>query len=234
MGAPGCPACHQAMQQRPYARAPLGAGEEELNLCWGCQALWFDAGQEMELAGFGVMQLFRDIHEHRAKPRPVQDTLKCPRCDHRLQARQDIGKNGRFSFHACAAGEGRFMLFSQFLVEKGFVRRLTNAQITLLRTRVSVVRCSACGTPVDLQRDTACPACHTPVSILDPKAVQAALASYGEVKKAKALGEIDLLEAVLSQQVHVPPSSLVEHRVRQVEALELIGRGIYAVMTALD
>ena len=64
------------------------------------------------------------------------------------------------------------------MIEKGFVRQLTHPEIEDLAQRVGVIHCGSCGAPVDLRRDQSCPHCRCAFSLLDPKAVERALAGY--------------------------------------------------------
>jgi hypothetical protein len=62
------------------------------------------------------------------------------------------------------------------MIEKGFVRQLTAAEIGKLAIKVATIRCSGCGAPVDIRKDHACTHCRSPIAILDPEAVEQALA----------------------------------------------------------
>lgn len=172
-----CPACREPMGDKVFPRLPLG--EVAVDLCFGCQAIWFDQFESLQLAPTGVLTLFRMIHERRDDPRqPWPATLDCPRCGDQLMQGFDLSKNGRFSYHRCLQGHGRFTPFSSFMIEKGFVRQLNGAEIAELAKKVQIVRCSGCGAPVDIRQDTVCSHCHAPIAILDPQAVKEALAKY--------------------------------------------------------
>ena len=103
---------------------------------------------------------------------------------------------GKFNYHRCLQQHGRFTTFAQFMIEKGFVRQLTAAEIGALAAKVGTVRCNGCGAPVDIRKDHACTHCRSPIAILDPEAVEQALARYqqAEVKRTtvdvEALGDI--------------------------------------------
>jgi Zn finger protein HypA/HybF involved in hydrogenase expression len=64
------------------------------------------------------------------------------------------------------------------MIEKGFVRLLTPAEVNDMAQRIGVIRCSSCGASVDLRTDHACPHCRSAFSLLDPKAVERALEGY--------------------------------------------------------
>lgn len=155
-----------------------GGGGVELDLCFACQGIWFDTHESLQLAAAAVMALFRLIHDHRDDLRlPLAPRLHCPRCETDLAPVRDVVKGGRFNYHRCAE-HGRFITFGQFMIEKGFVRELDRGEVARLAARVGVVHCSGCGAPVDIRSDAACPHCHAPIAILDPAAVDRALAGY--------------------------------------------------------
>lgn len=154
-------------------------GAVELDLCFACQGIWFDEYESLQLAPAGVIGLFKLIHEHRDDQRlPLADPLHCPRCTERLIHSQDRVKSGLFNYLRCGLQHGRFITFAQFMIEKGFVRQLTGAEINALKPHIGVVRCTGCGAPVDIRKDSACPHCRAPIAILDAQAVEAALAGY--------------------------------------------------------
>jgi len=161
-------------------------GEVALDLCFPCQGIWFDAYESLQLAPAGVIELFKQIHEHRGDTRlPLADALRCPRCSERLIRSQDRVKSGLFNYQRCGE-HGRFITFSQFMIEKGFVRQLNMAEIGELKARVGVVHCTGCGAPVDIRTDSACPHCRAPIAILDTQAVEKALAGYQQAAAKNA------------------------------------------------
>jgi DNA-directed RNA polymerase subunit RPC12/RpoP len=172
-------------------------GEVVLDLCFPCQGIWFDGFESAQLTPGGIIELFKLIHAHRDGQRlPLTDPLHCPRCGDRLLHGQDVAKaGGRFAYHRCLHKHGRFTTFAQFMIEKGFVRQLSPAEITELSARIGTIRCSGCGAPVDIRKDHACTHCRAPIAILDPEAVEQALAGYqqAEVKRTtisvEALGD---------------------------------------------
>ncbi len=175
-------------------------GEVELDLCFACQGIWFDEYESLKLAPAGVVDLFKLIHQNRDDQRlPLADALHCPRCNERLIKSQDRVKSGLFNYLRCVQQHGRFITFAQFMIEKGFVRQLTGAEIKEISVRIGVVRCTGCGAPVDIRKDSACTHCRAPIAILDPRAVEAALAGYQQValKQAAPPEPALLAEAVL-------------------------------------
>ncbi len=175
------------------------AGEVELDLCFACQGIWFDDYESLHLAPAGVIDLFKLIHERRDDQRlPLASPLRCPRCNEQLIQSQDRVKSGLFNYQRCGQ-HGRFISFAQFMIEKGFVRQLSGAEIREISARIAVVRCTGCGAPVDIRKQSACGHCRAPIAILDPQAVEQALAGYhrAAVKQAAPTDPAALAEAVL-------------------------------------
>lgn len=172
-------------------------GEVILDLCFACQGIWFDEFESVQITPGGIVELFELIHAHRDETRQaLGDPLHCPRCDEKLLRGLDIVKpGGHFNYHRCLQKHGRFTVFAQFMIEKGFVRQLTASEIDTLAVRVGTVRCNGCGAPVDIRREHVCSHCRAPIAILDPQAVEEALGRYrqAEIKRTtisvEALGD---------------------------------------------
>jgi hypothetical protein len=164
------------MEKRRFAGAH---GEVLIDLCWDCHALWFDRLESAQLAPAAVIELFRLIHDHRDRPaRPLAERMACPECATPLAFTHDLQRTNRINYYRCPQSHGRLTTFLQFLREKQFVRSLSSAEIDRLRAAVKQVRCSGCGAPVDVAKDAACGFCRAPLSILDPDAVNEALARW--------------------------------------------------------
>lgn len=150
-----------------------------LDVCHACHGLWFDEGESLRLAPQGVVDLFRELHTHKDDAQtPLAPTLACPRCRRTLAEGVDVVRTGRYFTWRCPQRHGRFATFASFMVEKGFVRQLTLPEIADLAERVRIIHCGSCGAPIDLRQHDACPYCHSALSLLDPQAVQKALADY--------------------------------------------------------
>lgn len=165
-------------------------GEVVLDICYHCHVIWFDQYESAALPPAGVMSLFRKLHQHDADARlPLAQRMTCARCPQPLAEAQDLVKSGRISYHRCPAGHGRLTSFVQFLREKQFIRTLSVPEINQLKATVKQVKCSSCGGPVDLTRDSACGYCRAPIAVLDAEAVEKALArlSAAEAKR----GQVD-------------------------------------------
>lgn len=169
-------------------------GEVELDLCFACHGIWFDEYESVQITPGGIIELFKLIHEHRDEQRlPLNAVLDCPRCHERLLHGLDLARGGRFNYYRCLQKHGRFTAFAQFMIEKGFVRQLTAAEISELREKVGVVRCTSCGAPIDIRQDSACSHCRSPIAILDPEAVEQALAGYQQAEIKRTTVDIDAL-----------------------------------------
>ena len=172
-----------------------------LDLCHACHGIWFDPQENQRMAPEGVLGLFRHLHEHREDAQaPLARRLSCPRCRDPLAEGSDVVRSGRYFTWRCPRRHGRFATFSSFMVEKGFVRQLTELEITALAERTRVIHCGSCGAPFDLRQDRACPYCRAAPSLLDPQAVEQALDGYDA--KARRLAEgpraPDLAEALIT------------------------------------
>lgn len=181
-------------------RRPLGS--LTLDLCFPCQGIWFDTYESLQIAPGGIIDLFKRIHEHRDDLRqPHPATLHCPRCKEALIAGLDVVRSGRFTYHRCLQNHGRFTTFGQFMIEKGFVRQLAPAEIKALAARIGSVHCTGCGSPVDIRTESVCSHCAAPISILDPAAVEKALASYqNQARQATERDPEKLADALLAME----------------------------------
>lgn len=196
------------MKRETFGRKPLGT--LDLDLCFDCQAIWFDAFESPQLTPGAVLKLFREIDAQRSRtPRAPGPVLRCVTCRDRLALTHDIQRTNRIVYYRCPEGHGRFTTFLQFLREKDFVRSLTPVEVQRLSAAVGQVRCSSCGAPVDIARDAECPYCHAPISILDVDAVRRTLDELGQEERQSA--HVDpgaVLDALLMGR-HDEPVDLV-------------------------
>jgi len=192
-----CPACKNPMTEQELAS--VVGSKVEIDLCFACRGIWFDPQENLKLAPAAVLSLFRQLHEHRFDAaRALPDALACPHCARTLVQGFDVVKSGRYITHRCPQRHGRFSTFASFMIEKGFVRQLTAAEIDDMARRLGVINCSNCGAPVDLRKEHACPYCHTALSLLDPQAVGRALQGYA--RAAERAGQVsmpDLADALV-------------------------------------
>jgi Zn-finger nucleic acid-binding protein len=182
----GCPSCRQPMAVHRFTSA-LGV-PFALDLCFVCQGMWFDRHENLKLTPDAVVELFRLLHEHRADQHlPMSAQPTCPRCVQPLVKGFDVVRSGRYVTFRCTEQHGRVSSFSSFMVEKGFVRQMTRAEIDDLAKRVGAIHCTGCGAPVDIRKDHACGYCGLAFSLIDPQAVVRALEGYATASaKARA------------------------------------------------
>jgi len=192
-----CPSCRQPMEvHRFMARSGQML---ELDICYACQGLWLDQNENLQLQPAAVVELFRLLHEHRGDQRhPLQRQMDCPRCRKTLAQGFDVVRSGRYITYRCAARHGRFSTFASFMVEKGFVRHMTPAEVQDLAKRVGAVYCTSCGAPVDIRKDHACPYCRAAFSLLDPDAVRKALDGYAPGARSPAASPVDIGDALVA------------------------------------
>lgn len=188
------------MRALALPRKPLG--DVTIDFCVGCQALWFDAFESVQLTPGAVITLFRIINQApRAGARPPAAHASCPRCREPLVLTHDQTNTAHFTYFRCPYGHGRFTPFFQFLREKSFIRTMAPEDLARLKAHVRVIHCSSCGAPVDLERDTSCSYCHAPISVLDPDAVQKALATYEAQETARrTIDPVALVDGLLRAQ----------------------------------
>jgi len=169
-----CPGCRNPMKAIDLERH--AAGTLVVDLCNGCQALWFDAMESPQLSPKATLELFCAINDarpevHRTLPRH----MTCPRCDTPLAPARDVQHTTRFSYYRCPRGHGRLTPFFQFLREKNFLRQVPKEELERLKSLVRIIRCSSCGAPIDLAKSTACEFCRAPITVLDPEAASRAV-----------------------------------------------------------
>ena len=170
------------MELRGFARKPLGG--IDLDVCFDCHAIWFDQLESAQLTPGAVLELFKAIRDHHDRPaRPLGERLACPKCRARLALTNDLQRTNRISYYRCPQGHGRLTTFIQFLREKNFVRDLSKPEIAELQAKVTQVRCSSCGGPVDLKKEAACGYCRAPIAILDADAVKRTLAELDSAER---------------------------------------------------
>lgn len=173
-------------------------GTVALDICFSCQGIWFEPQENLKLTPAALVDLFRLLHEHREAPRQaLAQSLHCPQCSRSLAQGFDVVRSGRYITYRCPKREGRFSTFSSFMIEKGFVRLLTRPEIEDLARRVGVIHCDSCGAPVDLRKDHACPHCRSAFSLLDPKAVEQALAGYAKATAGAGVKVPELADALV-------------------------------------
>lgn len=198
---PHCPSCRLPMKAHRFRNH--GGDDMELDICWSCQGIWFDTFENLQLSPGSVNDLFKLLHAHRDEMQhPVANVMACPRCSRKLDKGFDLVRSGRYMTYRCPEKHGRYSSFSSFMVEKGFVRQMTAAEIADLAKRVGAIYCTSCGAPVDIRKDHACPHCRSAFSLLDPDAVENALKGYqqAETKRTEARDPMQMADAILDSE----------------------------------
>lgn len=225
-----CPSCAEPMARRGFERKPQGA--LDLDICFACQAIWFDQYESSQLTPGAIIELFRVIEEaHGATPRPLSQRSRCPVCRLTLELTHDIQRTNRITYYRCPAAHGRLTTFFTFLREKDFVRTLSPAETERLRATVAQVRCSGCGAPIDVGRDPQCRYCGAPIAILDADAVAKALAQFGGDERRRAhVNPTASIDAMLATQRFERQLERIERRAPTVETgsvvLDLVGEAL--------
>ena len=222
------------MQPQRLPRKPLG--EETVDLCVSCQALWFDAFESTQLTPGATLALFDTIRKlPQASTRALPSRLSCPRCTEPLVVTHDLQRTTRFTYYRCPNGHGRFTPFVQFLREKDFIRPLSPEELARLRGTIRVVQCSSCGAPVDLEKDTACPYCRAPIAILDPDAVSATVHALQTAETKRTTVDVDaLVDGMLDAHRNAPRGQwLAQDGAQGSLGVDLLQLGLVAVSALL-
>ena len=152
-----------------------------LDLCGGCNGIWFDGMESHQLTPGATLALFRRMGEAVAEAnRPLGARKACPRCGNLLKRELDKQRSTTFEAFRCPTGHGRYMTFGAFLRAKDFVRDLTPAEIEELRRHVRTVKCSGCGAAVDVRERSACEFCRAPIAMIDSDQLERTIAALQE------------------------------------------------------
>ena len=213
------------MQTLEFERQPLGV--VPLDFCFPCQVIWFDSFESQQLTPGAVLQVFKALSERQPQTRnSLPPLLSCPRCLTRLTLTHDVQHTTRFIYFRCPFGHGHLTPFFQFLLEKNFVRPITDAELSDLKTKVRTIQCSNCGAPLDLEHDAECRYCGSPISILDPDAVARTVNALNAAETQRSTIDVARLAEALLQPP--PPDAS-----RPLVAADLVATGIAAVAALL-
>ena len=185
-----CPSCREPMTRREVAGHYGRSGE--IDYCATCRGFWFDGQELLALTPGATLELVALLGgepgaapEAAAPRQPLGGHRSCPRCGKALRLSHDRQRATRFAYHRCPEGHGRFLTYFQFLQAKGLVRELAGRELAELVAAVRQIRCSNCGAPVDLAAGAVCSYCQTPAAVLDPTAMEEALAELRAAEEAR-------------------------------------------------
>jgi Zn-finger nucleic acid-binding protein len=170
-----CPACAGGMREASFD-GQYGR-QVTLDLCAGCNGIWFDKMESYQLTPGATLALFKQMGEAVAEAnRPLAARKTCPRCSAVLVGELDKQRTTTFEAFRCPSGHGRYLTFGAFLRAKNFVRDLTPVEIAELRRHVQSVKCTGCGAAVDVRTTSACAFCRAPIAMIDPDQLQRTIA----------------------------------------------------------
>jgi len=160
-----CGNCRETMQR--LALAGHYGHAVDLDLCRGCDLVWFDGSETAQLSGPALLELIGHMAAARALPHEMlRADPRCPRCAGRLKIAHNQSRWGRSSQLQCARRHGAYQSFAQFLEEKGLLRPMSLIdRAKLLRDR-GRIDCINCGGEI-AKADERCPWCRSIPSLLD-------------------------------------------------------------------
>ncbi|MGE0815890.1 MAG: zf-TFIIB domain-containing protein [Vicinamibacterales bacterium] len=183
-----CPGCGQEMAS--LSLAGHYGRTIAIDVCHGCNHVWFDAQEDLHLAPGGVLALFEDMGRAAQEARTVVAARKpCPRCGSGLLRTRDRIKTTPYEYFRCTQGHGRFMGFGAFLRARRFVRDLDTAEVTRLRADARVIKCVNCGASTDITLESVCQYCRAPIAVLDADQLSKTLAELEAAEAAR--GKVD-------------------------------------------
>jgi len=139
----------------------------DLDLCRGCDLVWFDGSETAQLSGPALLELIGAMASSHDLPHEMlRLDARCPRCDGRLAIVHNQSRWGRSSQLQCRRRHGAYQSFAQFLEEKGLLRpmsRIDRAKLVRDRGRIECVNCGGEIT----KDDERCRYCRSIPSLLD-------------------------------------------------------------------
>lgn len=180
-----CPGCGHDMA---HLALPGHYGRTiALDLCHGCNSVWFDGHEDLHLAPGAVLRLFDAMGQAAPGARAVGSPRKaCPRCATGLLRTHDRIKDTPYEYFRCTQGHGRFMGFAAFLRARHFVRDLSAEEVRTLRADVRVIKCVNCGAATDISTRASCEYCRAPIAMLDADQLAKTLADLTAAEAARA------------------------------------------------
>ncbi len=196
-----CPSCAQPLSVETF-EGHYGA-KVELDLCHSCELIWFDKLENIQLSANGALGLLRSMATGLDPQRqPLPDRMDCPRCTGPLRQEVRRKKGSQWQVRACRQSHGQLVRYFDFLVERDCVKPLQGERLEELKRNVQQIRCSGCGSPVDIHKHDACQACGAPLSVLDAAATANAISQLreqGDADKEQAHPELVAAEMMMAK-----------------------------------
>lgn len=145
-----------------------------------------------------IIVLFKLIYEYKdVQCQLFGDFLYCLCCDECLLYGLDVVKGGCFNYYCCLQKYGWFIIFVQFMIEKGFVWQLIVVEIGVLSVKVGIVCCIGCGVLVDICYEYVCGYCCLLIVIFDLVVVEQVLVCYQQVEVKCMMSDVEVLGDVI-------------------------------------
>lgn len=158
-----------------------------IDVCHGCNHVWFDGREDLHLAPGGVVALFEEMGRAAQTARtPVAARKACPHCQTGLLRTRDRVKDTPYEYFRCTQDHGRFLSFGAFLRARQFVRDVTDEELTTLRVEARILKCVNCGASVDVAASGACGYCQAPIAVLDADQLSRTLKELEQADAARA------------------------------------------------
>jgi hypothetical protein len=230
-----CPGCGGEMTSETYD-GHYGRSVT-IDLCDGCNGLWFDGMESHQLTPGSTLALFRRMGDAVKQPsRPVADRKPCPRCGRRLTRELDRQRATTFEAFRCANAHGRYMGFVSFLRLKNFVRDLTPAEVAELRRHIQQISCASCGASIDVRTASACGYCRAPLAMIDPDQVQKTVAALERAETKRTAVDPTLPMRLIAERLQAERvfAAVAADRSAHPGSWSLVDSGISAMLDTLD
>lgn len=156
-----------------------------IDVCHGCNHVWFDGHEDLHLAPTGVLRLFEEMGAAAQRARSTVAARKpCPRCHQGLVRTRDRIGATPYEYFRCTQGHGRFLGFAAFLRARHFVRDLSAEEVSRLRVEARVIKCVNCGASTDIAAESVCQYCRAPIAVLDADQLTKTLAELEAAQRA--------------------------------------------------
>jgi Zn-finger nucleic acid-binding protein len=160
-----CGNCRQPMQR--LTLAGHYGHNVDLDLCRGCDLVWFDGSETAQLSGTSLLELIGAMaNSHDLPHETLRPDARCPRCDGKLGIVHNQSRWGRSSQLQCRRRHGAYQSFAQFLEEKGLVRPMSRIDRAKLLRERGRIDCVNCGGEI-AKDDERCRYCRSIPSLLD-------------------------------------------------------------------